>query len=162
MANAQRQFENIRPTPQQLRMLAAGLAIVVAALHLFHPRIGMGRLALMISLDPGLLWGDPRPLAFVLSAIILLLGVLLGAVGYPRKRLYLGGMALMATYVVGYFAWHATGHGGFLPGREPLFHDLGPLELVVSHMIGDLWAATAKFTELALLITLLVLYRREF
>lgn len=155
-----------RPTDQQLRMLAGGLAVVVAALHVFHPDIGLPRiLEIAFVFGPGavvqLLSSDPRPAAFVLSGIVLGLGVLLGAVGYPRRQLYLGGMALAAAYFLGYFAWHFSGHGGFLPAREPLYHGMTPVEAVVSHLTSEHLAAVSKLAEAALFATLAALYRRE-
>lgn len=155
-----------RPTDRQLRLLAGGLAIVVAVLHLFHPDDGLPRiLELLFAFGPGavvtFLGFDPRPAAFVLSGIVLVLGVLLGAVGYPRKSLYLGGMALVAAYFLGYFAWHFTGHGGFLPGREPLYHGMTPVQAVVVHLTTEPLAAASKLAEAALFATLAVLYRRE-
>lgn len=150
-----------RPSNEQLRFLAGGLAALVAALHLFHPDLGLGRLFRLLAIDPGLLRFDPRPLAFVISAVILALGVVLGAVGYPRKQLYLGGMAIVAAYFLGYFAWHLSGHGGFLPGRKPLYHGMTPVEAVVAHLTSEPWAAVSKLAEAVLLGSLAVLYRRE-
>ncbi|PSP76359.1 hypothetical protein BRC81_12040 [Halobacteriales archaeon QS_1_68_20] len=162
MANVRNGVAGVRPSNRQLRVLAGVLAYVVAALHLLHPDIGVPRLVLIFDAGIALLQYDPRPLAFVLSGLILVFGVNLGLVGYPRKPLYVGGMALVATFFLGYFLWHLTGHGGFLPVREPLFHGMTPLEAVLAHLSTDLWAATAKLAEAALLATLAMLYRREF
>lgn len=166
MANARSALADRRPTTRQLRVLAGGLAIVVAALHLFHPKIGLPRIVGVL-LDFGVgavvtfVSLDPRPLAFVFSGIILVLGVLLGTVGYPRKQLYLAGMALMAAYFLGYFAWHFSGHGGFLPGRKPLYHGMTPTQAVISHLSNEPTAAVSKLAEAALFATLAVLYGRE-
>ena len=67
----------------------------------------------------------------------------------------------MLAYIVGYFAWHLSGHGGFLPSREPLYHGMTPLEALVSHLSYDFRALISKLTELTLLAILIVLYRRE-
>ncbi|MEF8859897.1 MAG: hypothetical protein V5A38_13400 [Halolamina sp.] len=138
------------------------LALLVALIHLFHPQRGLFRLVLLVrSGNASLLVTDPRPVAFVLSAIAILLGIQLVVADVARKRVYLLGMALMATYFVGYFTWHLSGHGGFLPGRKPLYHGLHPLEAVVSHLVDSSLAAVAKLAEATLFIVLSALYRRE-
>jgi len=141
---------------------AAALAYLVAVVHLFHPTHGFARLILVLSVDPGLLLADPRPLAFVLSAAVIMVGVPAVIRGYPERRAFALGAVLMATYLVGYFAWHLSGHGGFLPGREPLYHGYTPLEAVIIHLTTDPWAAAAVVLEVVLLVLLLaLLYRRE-
>lgn len=150
-----------RPTNQQLRYVGAGLAYLVGALHLFHPKLGFPRLVLLISANPGLLLSDPRPVAFVLSGVAILVGVSVVSIGFLIRVVYVLGVALMLTYIGGYFAWHLSGHGGFLPGREPLYHGLTPLQAVVAHLGGDLWAAVAIVAEVILLGVLAVLYYRK-
>jgi hypothetical protein len=150
-----------RSTDRYLGYAAAVLAYVVAALHLSHPSLGFGRLALLVSVNPELLLADPRAVAFVLSGIALLAGVPLASVGRRRRVVYALGIALVAVYVLGYFAWHLSGHGGFLPGREPLHHGLQPHEAVVNHLSGSVWAAAALVAEVLLGGVLIVLYRRE-
>lgn len=148
-------------TVRHLHSTAAALTYLVAAVHLFHPKHGFGRLVLVLMADPGLLLADPRPAAFVLSGIALLLAVPVAALGVPRRPLYGLGLALMASYVVGYFAWHLSGHGGFLPGREPLYHGLAPHQAVFSHLGGDPWAAVAVIAELLLAAILVLLLARD-
>lgn len=148
-------------TRTRLHYAAAALAYLVAGLHLFHPTHGFGRFVLLAATDPGLLLATPRPAAFVLSGLAIVLAVPAVALGAPRRPVYALGILLMLTYVVGYFAWHFSGHGGFLPGREPLYHGLSPLENVAVHLTGDPWAATAIVAETALLTALAALYRRN-
>lgn len=149
-------------TDRQLRYIAAGFAYLVAGLHLFHPDRGFPRLVLQLGAEPTLVLTEPRPLAFVLSGLAILVAIKLVLLGFPRRPVYLLGMALMVTYIVGYFTWHLTGHGGFLPGREPHYHDVHPLHAVVSHLRGDAWARVTKLTETVLLAVLALLYYREF
>ncbi len=145
-----------------LGYLGVALAYLVVGIHLFHPKRGFPRLVLLLSTgNQSLLVTDPRPLAFVLSALAVLIGVKLAILGVERRRVYALGMVLVATYFVGYFAWHLSGHGGFLPGREPLYHGLGPVEAVVSHLATYPLAALSKLAEAALFVVLAVLYRRE-
>jgi hypothetical protein len=82
--------------------------------------------------------------------------------GFPERRAFALGAALMVVYIGGYLAWHLSGHGGFLPGREPLYHGLSPVEALVAHLTTDPWAAASVLAEAALFfVLLLLLYRRE-
>lgn len=148
-------------TTRRLRYGAAVLALVVAGLHMFHPTYGVVRLTIILTTDPALFRSHPRPLAFVLSATAIVTGVLLVLFGFPRKPVYAAGMVLVATYILGYFAWHLSGHGGFLPGRNPVFHGLQPHEAVITHLREDAWARVATIVESALLVVLAALYRAE-
>jgi hypothetical protein len=148
-------------TTRRLQYLGAALAILVALLHLLDPNHGMLELFALLYTNPQLLVYDPRPAAFVLSATALLVGVSLSRNAPNRRPYYVAGIALALTYVVGYLAWHLTGHGGFLPGREPLLHGVSPVENVVRHLTGDPWAAVSMASELTLVAVLVALLRRE-
>lgn len=138
------------------------LALFVAVVHLFHPTHGFPKLLVLLGTgDVSLLLADPRPALFVLSAFGILLGVQFAVADVARNYVYVLGMVLAATYFVGYFAWHLTGHGGFLPGREPLYHGLTPVQAVVTHLASSPLAALAKLSEVALFAVLNVLYRQE-
>jgi hypothetical protein len=143
-----------------LAYAGALLTAVVGGLHLFHPAHGLVDLFVLLLVRPVALVSDPRPLAFVLSGTALLVGLSLSRNAPDRRPYYLAGVAVALTYLVGFFAWHLTGHGGFLPGREPLFHGLSPVENVVVHLTGDPLAAGTKAAELALAVVLALLYRR--
>lgn len=144
-----------------LSYAGAGLAVLVALLHLLHPGQGMIELFAALNGDWRLLRYDPRPVAFVASGTALLVGVALSRNAPNRRPYYLAGMVLAAVYVVGYFAWHFTGHGGFLPGRKPLLHGLSPMQNVVSHITTDLWAAASKVAEIAMFAVLGLLSTRS-
>lgn len=148
-------------TDRHLLITAGVLAYLVAAVHLFHPSRGFGRLVVMLSVDPGLLAADPRPLAFVLSGLAILVAVPAVAQGFSERPVVVAGVALTVAYLVGYFAWHLSGHGGILPGREPLYHGLTPVQAVVDHLTTDPWAAVAVVAELVLLAVLVVLLSRR-
>lgn len=152
-----------RPSDQHLRYLAAGLAYLVAVLHIFHPQRGFPRLVTILTLDDPIrhLLYDPRPFLFVLSGVALIIGIKMVLLGFPRQPIYLLGMLLMGTYFVGYFAWHLTGHGGFLPSRDPLYHGLHPVEAVIAHLSEYAWARWTKVAEAVLFAVLAVLYSRE-
>ena len=159
MAELQHQMAAYRPPDHYLRYLAAGLTYLVAALHIFHPQRGFPRLVTLLTLDDPLrhLLYDPRPLLFVVSGVALIIGIKLVLLGFPRKPIYLLGMPLVATYFVGYFAWHLTGHGGFLPSRKPVYHGLHPIEAVIVHLSEYAWARWTKAAEAVLFATLAVL-----
>jgi len=147
---------------ENLGHVGAGLTVLVAAIHLFHPQHGLFRLVLLVGTgNAPLLLTDPRPVAFVLSGLTLLVGAQVAAAGIARDRLYLAGMMLVATYFVGYFAWHLTGHGGFLPGREPLYHGLHPVQAVVVHLGTSPIAALSKLAEALLFVVLATLFRQK-
>jgi hypothetical protein len=146
---------------RRLRYLGATLAILVAFLHLLDPNHGLLELFALLYESPRVLVFDPRPVAFVLSATALLIGVSLSRNAPDRQPYYVAGIGLALTYVVGYLAWHLTGHGGFLPGREPLLHGVSPLMNVVRHLTGDPWAAASMASELGLIGVLVALLRRE-
>lgn len=149
-------------TRERVGVVGATLAYVVAAIHLIHPKLGMPRLILLASTgNLSLLVNHPRPLVFVLSGLAIVVGVSLAIWGYRRRELLALGIVLMLVYIVGYFAWHFSGHGGFLPGREPLLHGLSPLENVAQHLTGDAYALASKAAEVALLVILVYLYREE-
>lgn len=161
MADVGSSLSKYRPTDAQLRYVGAVLAYLVASIHLFHPKRGFPRLVLFVSTDNvALLLGDPRPLLFVISGLAILAGPILLLWGFPRKPVYVGGIFLLLTYIVGYFAWHLSGHGGFLPGREPLYHGLTPVQAVIEHLRAYPIARLSKIAEMFLLIVLVVLYRR--
>ncbi|MFD1599649.1 hypothetical protein [Halobellus rarus] len=147
-------------TKNALPYVGAILTALVAAIHLFHPEHGIIGLASALTANPTALVFDPRPLAFVLSGTALFVGLSLSRNAPNRRPYYAAGVLIAATYVVGYFAWHFTGHGGFLPGREPLFHGLTPVENVASHLTGDAWAAASKLAEVGMALTVGLLYRR--
>ncbi|MFB6250807.1 MAG: hypothetical protein ABEI27_03805 [Halobellus sp.] len=146
---------------QALPYVAALLTVVVAGQHLLHPEEGLLELFAILYTNPAFLLSDPRPLAFTLSGTALLVGLSLSRNAPDRRPYYVGGIAIAATFLVGYFVWHFTGHGGFLPGREPLLHGLSPLENVLAHLRSSVWAVTTKASEIALIAVLAVLYYRE-
>lgn len=161
MSEAQNRFKNYQLSSQYFRYVAGAIALIVAGLHLFHPKHGLERLLILTSVDPSLLVSHPRPVAFVLSAAAIVAGIYMVMFEIWKKPIYILGMLLMLTYLIGYFAWHYTGHGGFLPGREAYGHGASPLETVIAHIRGDAWARASKFFESILLLFLGVLYYRE-
>ena len=155
-------LSDYRPTDTHLRYIGAALAYLVAGIHLFHPQRGFPRLVLLVATDNvNLLLGDPRPLLFVVSGLAIIAGTLLIVWGFPRKPLYIGGVILMLAYLIGYFAWHLSGHGGFLPGREPIYHGLSPIQAVIDHLQTYPIARLSKIAETLLLVVLVLLYQRE-
>lgn len=146
---------------ENIPALTAALAVVVAWLHLFHPQHGVFRL--IEHAQAGVLV-DPRPLAFTLAGLAIFAGVFLAYAGVVAKKpLYLLGMALMITFMIGYASWHTVlDHGGFWPHIEAHgHHDQHVVETIVVHLLADTTALLSKLAELAVLVLLIVLYRRE-
>ncbi len=113
-------FKDIRD--KRLKITGGLFACILALLHLLHPTHGISKLILIFLSDIELIVSTPRPLAFFLSAIAIIIGINLVWFGYQEKPIYILGIILMLVYIVGYFSWHLSGHDGFLPGREPLLH----------------------------------------
>lgn len=145
-----------------LRVAAAALAYVVAAVHLFHPEHGFTGLVRMLATDPALLSGDPRPLVFVSVGLVLVAGVPAAAYWLPERAASAAGALLAIGYAGGYVAWHRRGHGGFLPGRQPVRHEGAPRALVRDHVAAEPLAATAVAAAvlLAAVLAALVLLTR--
>lgn len=144
----------------RLRLLAAGLALVVVGIHLLHP--SHGGHALVVYASVGYL-GDPRPLLFTLGGFALVFGVLLGYNGFAGRRLYLGGIVVALAFFFGYAAWHTLlGHGGFWPHIEAHGHtDENPVLVVLAHLAQERLALVSKLAELALVACLVVLYKHD-
>lgn len=144
-------------TVARVRLLAGGLALFTAVVHLLHP--SQGGVALLVYANAGYL-GDPRPLVFTLGAFALISGVILGYNGFAGQALYLGGILVTGLFLVGFVAWHtALDHGAFWPHLEPNVHGGNPLVVAVEHLLGDPLALASKLAELALLGCLLLLVR---
>lgn len=144
-----------------LRGVAGLIALLVAWIHVLHPRLGAQRLSLYV--EVGTLY-DPRPPLFVLVAVLIIGGLILVQLDVlPRRYCYAGGMVLMAALLAGYLAWHLVlDHGAFWPHIEAHGHDeIGPLRSVVLHLRGDRLALASKTAEAALLVALAALYRLE-
>lgn len=148
-----------RQTSRHLVSITAGIAVLVGALHFFHPTHGFPRLVqyLQFWVAP-----DPRPLAFTLSGIAIFAGVALGAADIHRKKLSVLGIGLMLTFLLGYGAWHtALGHGTFWPTIESDGHaHVSPLVTIGEHLFNDGYALLSKLLELTLLVFLAIYYRR--
>lgn len=141
--------------------MTAVLAFVIGVAHVFYPDLGFFTFAARVTTVPSLLLSDPRPALFVVSGLAVVVGVALSRDALDRRPYYFGGLVLFSGYVVGYFGWHLSGHGGFLPGREPLYHGLTPVENVLSHLGAEPFAALLIALELVTVILLVWLLSRE-
>lgn len=110
-------------------LVAAHLAFIVAVIH-----VSLGVLNWAKWLSVGfLLPRDVRWPLFVVSGLVILLGLPLANRLVDRRWIYLAGIVLMLGYIVGYFGWHLGGHRPlFISG--PGTHHEGPvLQYVVDH-----------------------------
>ena len=140
-----------------LRYAAGALAAAVAAIHIYW---GFPRLVLQLQIGAV---PDPRPAAFVISGALIFLGIAQVLDGRDPKPIYLAGIGLMLSYILGYVAWHTVlGHGGFWPwGPEPITHDIPAHLVVVDHLLSDPLALVSKLLEVTLAGVLAVLYRTD-
>lgn len=158
-----------QPSVRRLRELGSesfleitgGVAFLVAGLHLFHPQLGLP--GLIRQLQVGTV-ADPRPIAFTLAGLAILVGIVLISLDVGRRVVSLLGISLMIAFIVGYGAWHTVlGHGAFWPGIEAHgHHHQGTLETIGSHLLADGYALLSKLAEITLLFLLVLCYRREF
>lgn len=139
------------------RILGGTLAAFVAGSHLFHPRLGLPRLLTHVRL--GTLF-DPRPMTFTLSGVAMIAGIGLVYKGLLVRWIYLAGMALVLSFLLGFLAWHTVlDHGGFWPYIEAHGH-VGSVDAFVRiHLIEDLTILLSRLGELALFVVLVVVYR---
>lgn len=152
---------------RQGHLLAAGLASVTAAIHLY---LGLAEIIAVVTAGhhPDLL-----PIFFGISAIAIVAGMLAFYWGAPRQPIYLLGMLLMIVYLVGYADWHVFGTVEGLLGLDQVghghVHDHGhadegeerALQLLIAHLIDDPFALVSKVTEFLLLILLGLLSYNE-
>ena len=140
-----------------LRYAAGALALAVAAIHVYW---GFPRLVLYIQAGRA---PDPRPFLFVGSAVLIVLGIARVLDGRNEQAIYLAGIALMGTYIVGYGLWH-TGleHGGFWPwGPEPISHSEPAWQVLLDHMRADELGVVSKLLETILAAVLALLYQDD-
>ena len=141
-----------------LRIAAGALAILVGWLHVLHPDYGYSQLLLYVEF--GTVY-DPRPPLFVLSGLAIFAGVVLVVYDRSKRPLYLLGILLVATYIIGYVSWHTVlDHGAFWPYIEAHHHhEIGVVESMIDHLRADTIAMVSKLAELILLVLLALLYR---
>jgi hypothetical protein len=143
--------------PSPAEIVAAHLVIIVAVIHLSMGLLEWFRYAQIgLLIPPDLRW----PL-FVVSGFALIAGLFIAAQGRHRRPLYVGGILLMAVYVVGYFGWHLGGHRAKLLFGAGTDHH-GPL---VPFLLDHLFAGPVEFlaivTEVALAVLLVYLLVRD-
>lgn len=145
-------------TQAGLRYAAGLLAVSVAGIHLYWavPKLYTQFQAGMVP--------DPRPGLFIVSGVAILFGIAQVLDGRDPEPIYLAGIGLMLTYLVGYVVWHAySGHGGFFwPwAPAPITHDQSTVSLVVEHLLASRLDLASKLLETLLAGVLAVLYTQE-
>jgi hypothetical protein len=135
-------------TARKLRFLTLQVVGAVAVVHFV---VGVSELArfsraglLRQYFFGGQALVQPEPWLFVLSSVAILAGIGAVAAGYlDFRRAYVLGIAAMAVYVLGWFAWHTVlGHGAgggpaAAPGAEGSAHT-GLLGVLISHYVEPL------------------------
>jgi len=140
-----------------LYVVAAHLAVLVAVIHL---ALGVSNWLTYLSggilVPPDLRW----PL-FVVSGLALVGGLVAAVAGADRRPLYLGGIALMVVYVIGYFAWHASGHRPLFVVGRGTHHDGSTLAYLAAHVVAGPVETLALASETGLALVLGYLLYRE-
>lgn len=160
-----------RAGSRALGLVAAQLVAVTAVVHLVWgvPRAlaYANPAALQLYATTGAL-PDPRPFLFVLSAVAIFAGLVATRRGYlPLSTAYALGLAMMATYVVGWALWHTTGHGELLfgqaiAGAEAAGHDhAGVLATLVDHVVALPLETLTKTVEVIAAAIFAVLLRTD-
>jgi len=152
--------------------VAAGLALVTAAVHLYLGTVGV------------VTWSNTGDLPTVLTPLFLAFGLaVLGGMALVHRRpsvlrpVYGLGAVLMALALVGYADWHVLGVVESTLGVEDLGHDHGngashdeghghdhghddgePVGTLIDHLATDALALVSKSAELGLLVVLTVLF----
>lgn len=170
-----------------VRVLQFATLQLVGAVAVVHFAVGSEQLATLAAnglLDEyltGVVFERPRALVFVLSALVILGGVVAAARDrLDRRTAYQLGVVAMVTFLVGWVAWHTVlDHGFALSGGAPetVQHSHGGLlDTLASHYVAPLLATVgaatteggsartllgivSKTLELAALCCLLVLLR---
>lgn len=144
-----------------LRLAATQLAVFVGMIHFW---LGARNWSAYLS-GGNVVPPDIRGPLFLLSGLVLMVGVAIVMLeDVTDRRVYVGGIVLTATYLVGYYAWHLGGHSFLSGGTRNA--DLGghsdPIAFVVSHtlVLDDPVVFFSLLTEAALLVLLVVLVRR--
>jgi len=143
--------------PSPVALVAAHLAVVVAVLHLSMGLLNWFRWANAGFLVPR----DLRWPLFVVSGLALFVGLVVAAQGRYRRPLYAGGIALMVTYVVGYFGWHMGGHRPQLIFGRGSTHEEPFFTVFVDHLFAGPVEFVAIVAEVALAVVLASLLVRE-
>jgi hypothetical protein len=134
---------------RKLRFLAVQLVGAVAVVHLVVGLTGLAEIlanGLLGAYLTQYVFERPRTLLFTVSGVAILAGMVATARGrLARRRAYLLGMGVLATYLVGWVAWHTVlDHGlalagGAPPGTEGPTHTHGGLlATLFSHYVEPL------------------------
>lgn len=141
-------------TRGRLEFTGVTLALIAAAMHAswglprFFIYLGVGRMP------------DLRPPAFTLSAFMVVLAVVLIYRGWYKQPLYTILVVVMVFYLVGYVAWHVTGHPILVSGPDGLQfqtqdHPGSPVGVVLNHLLHDSFALVSAIVELGAIAALL-------
>jgi hypothetical protein len=148
-------------TTRLLRLAATQLAVFVGMIHFW-----LGARNWSFYLRGGdIAPPDLRGPLFLISGLALMIGVAIVMLeDITDRRVYVGGIAISAAYLVGYYAWHLGGHS-FLSGgtrNASLGGHGNPVEFFVTHtfVFNDPVMFFSLLTEAVLVVLLIVLVRR--
>jgi hypothetical protein len=104
---------------------------------------------------------DVRWPVFVVSAVVILVGLYVASFRDDRRPFYVGGILAMAGYAGGYFVWHLTGHRPLLVLGNAAGTETVSVQWFLDHLFGGLVEFTSIFFEVVAIVALAVLLVTE-
>jgi len=104
---------------------------------------------------------DFRWPVFVVSALLLFVGMYVATHRERRRPFYVGGILVLGGYVVGYFVWHLTGHRPLLLLGNPAGTETLSVQWFLDHLFGSLVGFAAIFFEVVAVVALAILFVTE-
>lgn len=141
-------------TREAVVLVAANLAFIVGVIHV---TLGVLNWAKWLSVG-FLLPRDVRWPLFVLSGLAILVGLPLANRMVNRRWIYLAGILLMLTYIVGYYGWHLGGHRPLFVVGPGTHHEGSILRDLVDHTFAGPVETLSLAAESLLAVLLGFLY----
>jgi hypothetical protein len=141
-----------------LEFVAVQLVVVAAMLH-----VALGVFNWQRWFEAGFLVPeDTRWPLFIVSGIALLLGTAIAHTRENRRPFYAAGIAVMLSYVVGYFAWHLLGHRQYILFGQGVGTEQPSLQWFLDHLLAgpvEFGAIVVEVTAIIVLAALLYVTR---
>ncbi|MFQ3320116.1 MAG: hypothetical protein ACI8UR_002138 [Natronomonas sp.] len=131
-------------TARKLRFVTLQVVGAVAVIHLVVGIAELIRFArgglLGQYFTSGQALSQPTPWLFTLAALAILAGLAAVSLGHlSHRRAYALGIVVMATFILGWLAWHSVfEHGATTPSTEADTSHEGLLSVIATHYVGPL------------------------
>jgi hypothetical protein len=100
---------------------------------------------------------DFRWPAFVVSALVIFVGLYVASHRENRRPFYVGGIVVMAGYAVGYFVWHLTGHRPLLVLGQGAGTEAVSVQWFLDHLFAGPVEFASLFFEIVAVVALAIL-----